>query len=197
AAVISVALYIWLSHAQPDGLTGGSQVGLAYGIAGGLLILFAWLLTALRYVPSWWWIGSRTTWLRGHIWMGLLSGVLILCHSGGRFGGPFEQVLYLVLGLTILTGVVGWILQHFLPRLLTQRIAVEVPYDQIPVTCQKLRGEADQLMKKVTSSKVPTDTQQMIGQWYEEVVRPFLGWPARGRGMHDPLKSVEIFGQIR
>src|SRR5262245_21493931 len=148
AAVGAVALYLCLGRDAPDGLSGGSQVGLLYGLAGGALILFAWLLTALRHVPSWWWIGSRAAWLKGHIWLGLLSGVLILCHSGGRFGGPFEQILYLVFALTILTGVSGLALQQVLPRLLTERVPVEVPYEQIPQICAKLCAAADQEIDK-------------------------------------------------
>src|SRR5205085_7474296 len=68
------ALYVWLDRRTPGGLTGGSRVGLCYGILGSALMVFAGLLSGLRRVPSWWWIGSRTAWLKGHIWLGLLSG---------------------------------------------------------------------------------------------------------------------------
>src|SRR5262245_13816493 len=159
-------------------------------------MLFAWLLTALRHVPSWWWIGSRAAWLKGHIWLGLLSGVLILCHSGGRFGGPFERVLYIVFGLTLFTGIVGLLLQQALPRLLTERVAVEVPYDQIPAICGKLCGTADDLVKKLDASKLPPGTAAMVQQWHEEVVRPFLrsGW---GDKLRDAARAAEAFAQIR
>ncbi len=56
--------------ATPGGLTGGSLVGLWYGIIGSALMIYAGLLSLLRRVPSWWWIGSRKVWLRGHIWLG-------------------------------------------------------------------------------------------------------------------------------
>jgi hypothetical protein len=77
---------------EPDGaetLPGGSQVGLWYGLIGGFIIIFAWLLSTLRFVPSWWFIGSRAFLVKGLIWLGLLSFVVILCNSGIRFCGFF------------------------------------------------------------------------------------------------------------
>src|SRR5207302_136155 len=62
----------------PGGLRGGDTVGLWFGSLGSLLMIYSGLLAAHRKVPSWWWLGARKTWLRGHVWMGLLSVVLIL-----------------------------------------------------------------------------------------------------------------------
>ena len=73
---------------------------MAYGLAGSALMAFAGGLSLLRRVPSWWWVGARQTWLRGHVWLGLLSGPLLLCHSAGRLGGPLELALMAVVGLS-------------------------------------------------------------------------------------------------
>ncbi len=197
AAGAAVALYVGLARAQPDGLPGGSRVGLLYGIAGGALIVFAWLLAALRFVPGWWWIGSRAFWLKGHLYLGTLSLVLVLCHSGGRFGGPFERVLYAVFGLTVLTGFAGLGLQQFVPRLLTARVASEVPYDQIPGVCARIRDRADQLVTAANPLPLPPAAAVQWDQWYEEMLRPFLGWPARGRILRDPVRAAEVFAQVR
>jgi drug/metabolite transporter (DMT)-like permease len=102
AALAVYAVFWWNS---PGGLTGGSILGVWYGLLGSALMVYAGLLSALRKVPSWWWIGSRKVWLRGHIWLGLLSGVFILCHSGCRWGGPLEVILWVVLIATLATGV--------------------------------------------------------------------------------------------
>src|SRR5207249_6120017 len=121
----------------------GSTVGLWYGVIGSMLMVFAGLLSALRKVPACWWIGSRQTWLRGHIWLGLLSVVFIACHAHARLGGFVEQALWVVLAAVILSGIFGLLLQQFLPRWLAQRCADEAPYEQIPHLCSVLRRQAD------------------------------------------------------
>jgi hypothetical protein len=184
---------------EPDGaetLPGGSQVGLWYGLIGGFIIIFAWLLSTLRFVPSWWFIGSRAFWLKGHIWLGLLSFVLILCHSGMRFGGFFEQVLYLVFFLVVVTGIFGVILQQFLPRWMTVEVPCEVPYEQIPNVCAALRAKADLEMDTKCVAPLPA-TCERIRRWYDEVVRPYLGWPATNPTLSDAGKTVQIFNEMR
>src|SRR5438105_11273125 len=104
-AAAALGLYWWLDSRTPGGLSGGSIVGLWYGIIGSALMIYAGLLAALRKVPAWWWIGSRKVWLKGHIWLGLLSGVVILCHSGFHWGGLLERVLWIVFVCTRLLGI--------------------------------------------------------------------------------------------
>lgn len=170
-----VGLYLVLAWLSPGPLTGGTLVGLAYGLAGAALMIFAGLLSALRWVPSWWFLGPRKAWLKGHIWLGLLSGVLILCHSGFRFGGPLEQVLMVVVILVLATGVIGLLLQQVLPRLLMVRFPREAPFEQIPHLCELLRRDADRLIDEVIASK---ETEPRVAgeleQFYTKQVRPFL-----------------------
>src|SRR6516164_9288248 len=82
----AMAGYLLLDWSTPGGLTGGSTVGLWYGIAGSALMIFAGLLSAHRLFPAAWWMGPRKTWLRGHLWLGSLSVVLIACHAHARLG---------------------------------------------------------------------------------------------------------------
>jgi hypothetical protein len=193
----AVGLYLWLARGAPDGLTGGSRVGLLYGIAGGLLIVFAWLLSALRFVPSWWWLGSRAFWLKGHVWLGMLSFVLILCHSGGRFGGPLEKILYVAFALTLVTGLFGLGLQQVLPSLMTRRVPSEVPYEQIPHVCRRLTEQADLLLKSIDAMKLPPTTRSHCETFGENVLRPFLAWPARARTLAASVKASEVFEKLR
>jgi hypothetical protein len=189
--VATVAVYEWLNQCTPGGLTGASTVGLWYGIFGSALMIFAGLLSGLRKVPSWWWIGSRKAWLKGHIWLGLLSGVAILCHSGFRWGGFLERALWIVFGLTLLTGAFGLLLQQFLPRLLTTRIPCEAPYEQIPHLCKVMARKADQLIAKVWEvevqgtlmsiqvSQAGLGSRKQLQEFYESQVLPFLSKPYR------------------
>jgi hypothetical protein len=197
-AAFAVGLYLFLYHRAPGGLTGGDLVGMVYGILGALLMLFAGSLSFLRRVPSWWWIGTRKAWLRGHIWLGLLAGPLILCHSAGRLGGPLELVLMIVVGLTLFTGIAGLLLQQFLPRLLTVRVPHEAPYEQIPYLCARLRQEADELLDRAQGdARIDENARVTLAKFYNESVRPFLG-PAfdQASPLAKPMSAELVFADL-
>lgn len=209
-AAVALAVYLWLDRATPGGLTGGSTPGLWYGVIGSALMLYAGLLAGLRRVPSWWWIGSRKVWLRGHIWLGLLSVVFILCHSGFRWGGPLERALWVVFALTLVTGIYGLILQQFMPRLLTTRIPREAPYEQIPHICLELRRRADELADKVSAIEMQGSQTNIFGsqvgigaklqfqKFYEKHVRPFLAEGEAGSALlANPLEAEQAFARLR
>ena len=63
-ALLGVGIRVWVEPDGSDILSGGGLVGLIYALLGAALIVFAWLLAALRFVPSWWFIGSRAFWLK-------------------------------------------------------------------------------------------------------------------------------------
>ncbi len=211
AGFLATALYVWLDRITPGGLSGGTTIGLWYGIAGSLLMIFAGLLSALRRVPSWWWIGSRTLWLKGHVWLGLLSGVFILCHSGFRWGGLLERVLWSVLGLILASGVFGLMLQQILPRMITARVPHETPYEQIPQVCRALRSAADSLTEKAlgpldagvavaesTKSDTEHGVETQIKEFYKSQVRPFLdGQYRRSSPLAHPLRAEAAFARVR
>jgi hypothetical protein len=196
----ALGLRWWCGRGMVERLTGGSRAGLAFGIAGWLLMLFALLLIVLRWLPRWWFIGSRAAWLRGHVWLGSLCGVLVLCHTGGlHWGGPFEQLLCAAFALTLLTGLGGLALQQFLPRLLTSQTACEVPYEQIPVVCAKMASSAAREMKKLQQDKkLPAETLKQLDALHDERVHPFLLGTAPGRSpLADRARSGEVFAQVR
>jgi hypothetical protein len=185
AAIVALAVYATCERGSPGGLTGGSTVGLWYGALGSGLMVYAGLLSALRKVPSWWWVGSRQVWMRGHIWLGLLSAVFLLCHSGFRWGGPLERLLWAVTIAVLATGVLGLVLQQVLPRLLLTRVPCEAPYEQVPHLCRLMRQKADAL---VDSACGPADAaapaeggKAQLRAFYERDVRPFLA-PDMPRG---------------
>lgn len=185
----ATALYTWFDHRIPGGVTGGSVVELWYGILGSALMVYAGLLSVLRKVPSWWWIGSRKVWLRGHLWLGLLSELFILLHSGFRGGGPLEQILWVVLTLTIATGILGVVIQQWVPRMITFRFTHEAPYEQIPHLCSVLRRRADAIVDSLCPHAGEVASPQAGGtvtatlapgpvallDLYDLEIRPFLG----------------------
>ena len=199
-AVAAVGLHGLLGLDTPGGLTGGTAVGLWYGLIGSGLMIFAGLLSAHRRLPVRRWLGSRQTWLRGHIWLGLLSVVFILCHSGYHWGGPLEIALWVVLLVTVVTGIVGLGIQASVPRLLTQRVPAEAPYEQIGHLCEVMRRDADELVAGVLASqgKVDADIAEELSRAYEEKVRPFLAERFdRSSPLARSLGAEVFFGRLR
>jgi hypothetical protein len=211
-AIVALGAWLVLDYIHPSRLTGASTVGLWYGVAGALLMIYAGLLAAHRRFPRFQWLGKRQTWLRGHIWLGALSGVLLLCHSGFRWGGPLEQLLWVAVGGTLITGFIGLGLQQALPRLITERVASEAPYEQLPHLCQTMRRRADSLVDDICAdeeSALPGAGTQAGVKWaengrvqlrlfYEQDVRPFLQPQAPRRSpLMNPLTAEIRFDRIR
>src|SRR5438552_2792914 len=123
ALVVAMIVYIFYAVRSPSGPRGGSALGLTFGVAGYALMLYAGLLGARKKVPVWR-IGRAQTWMRGHLWLGLLSFPLILFHGGFAFRGPLTAVLMLLFFIVIVSGVLGAAFHHYLPRMLTKQVGM-------------------------------------------------------------------------
>lgn len=142
---LSTAVYVPYVRGALNGPSGGSAVGLTFGILGSLLMVFAGVLGARRKVPMWQ-IGRATFWMRGHIWLGLLSYPLILFHGGFGLGGALTVALMILFTIVIISGILGLLLQQVMPRLLLTRVPLETVYEQIDSIVGQLRTESDELV---------------------------------------------------
>jgi hypothetical protein len=124
---------------------GSTPVGLAYGVAGGAIILFEFLLWPRKKVRSWR-IGSAQRWLRAHIWLGLLSVPLIVLHSGFELGGQLSALLMLLFVLVIASGIFGLAMQQWLPRTMYDRVPAETIYSQIDHVSNQFCANAEALV---------------------------------------------------
>src|SRR2546427_3428336 len=158
ATVIATAVYVPYSASRLNGPSGGSWPGLAFGVVGFALMIYAGALGARRKVPTWR-VGRATTWMKGHLWLGLLSYVLILYHAGFAWGGTLTLVLMALFTIVIASGIYGVLLQQFMPRLMTERLPLETVYEQIDVIVAQLRAEADALVGSVVGSLPVADLE--------------------------------------
>jgi hypothetical protein len=140
-AVFTAVYAVYAVHA-PEGPRGGSALGLTFGVIGFGFMIFAALLGARKRVPTWR-IGRAQAWMRGHLWLGLLSLPVILFHGGFHFGGTLTRVLMWLLIITVVSGVFGAALQHYVPRVMTTDVKLETIYDEIGNVRKLLREEAD------------------------------------------------------
>ena len=148
-AGIGYAIYSSMSVRGPSG---GSAVGLIYGSVGYALMLFAGLLGLRKKFPIMR-VGRTTTWMRGHLWLGLLSFPLILFHAAFSLGaGALTRALMVLFIIVVVSGLLGAVLQHFIPRLMTERVQLETIYEQIDAVRVQLLEEAEKIVADLSSA---------------------------------------------
>lgn len=218
-ALVSTILYIVYAVESPSGPRGGSALGLTFGIAGYALMLYAGLLGARKKVPTWR-IGRAQTWMRGHIWFGTLSLLLILFHGGFAFRGPLTAVLMILFFIVIASGWIGALIQHFVPGIMTDRVPMETIYEEIPHVRAQLCEEADKLVASIcgplegqkdpetdeaaqpaavaTLVEIEHEDRMRFREVYLRKVRPYLTDPeARHTDLGDPRRAAEVFQSLR
>ena len=115
AAAAGSFAWVW---ARSDYLHGGSPAGLVYGIlALGLTVLL--LLFGVRKRAYRSRAGKLETWLHSHVWLGLLTLVLVVFHTGLRFRDGLAVAAFAVMAAVVASGIVGVMLYSVVPRLLT------------------------------------------------------------------------------
>jgi len=195
AAAASTVIYVVYAVHSPGGPHGGSAVGLTFGIAGYALMLYAGLLGARKKVPVWR-IGRAQTWMRGHLWLGLLSLLLILFHGGFLFRGTLTLILMLLFFIVIGSGILGAVIQHYVPSLMLARVPMETIYEEIPHVRAQLRDEADQLV--ATVAEIETEDRAYFRDVYDNRIRPYLLNPeATDAELGDSQRSAEMFESLR
>lgn len=165
--VVSTIAYLAYAWSSPAGPRGGSAIGLTFGIAGFGFMIFAGLLGARKKVPVWR-LGRAQTWMRGHLWLGLLSLPLILFHGGFHFGGTLTRVLMWLLVVVVASGILGAVLQHYLPQVMTDSVPLETIYAEIANVRAQLLEEADEYVAALcgplnVESEAPVSSQRAGG----------------------------------
>ena len=148
---VATAVYIPYCLHATQGPRGGSPLGLTYGAAGFLFMLFAGLLGLRKKFPVWR-VGRAQSWMRGHLWLGFLSFPLILFHGGFHFGGSLTRLLMWMFLFVWVSGILGAALQHFMPRFQTAQLPMETIYEQIDHVREQLAREAGQLVEETCSA---------------------------------------------
>lgn len=215
-AILGVSAMVYGFYRVPlgAGSMGGTSAGLAFGSAGFAFMIFAALLGARKRVPVYR-FGRAQTWMRGHLWLGLLSLPLILFHSGFHYGHGLTAWLMTLLIVVVLSGLFGAALQHYMPRVMTREVTMETIYEEIGHVRAQLLEEAEELMKQATAvdKKVATESSEQessapvvavmdeaapLRNFYEQELKPFLDKPtARGSALSDAAQSHSAFAQLR
>ena len=215
AALVS---YVLWANVRPSGPSGGSIMGLIYGGAGTAMMLFA-LLLGLRKRFRTLRIGRAFTWTRGHVWLGLLAYPIILFHCGFRWGGPFTQILMWSFTVVVATGIIGLVIQNYMPRRIFRDVQFETIFEEIDHVLSQLRQSAEKIMGEVVGASggeafemevVPAGVQvatlpetsklaaQTLSDFYQAQIKPFLAdKPPKDSKLRYPQTSRIAFEQVR
>lgn len=137
--------------------SGSSLPGISFGVAGGLIIIFELLLWWRKKVRVWR-IGRTQSWMRAHIWLGLLCVPLLILHTGFRFGGTLSTVLMGLLLVVVASGIWGLAMQHWLPSRMLDELPAETIYSQIDHLAGMLLAEGERLVR-ATCGPSPADNE--------------------------------------
>ncbi len=199
----SVGYGFYVAH-WPGGSDAGSWPGIAFGVAGTGLMIYAGLISVRKRLPRWR-LGKAKTWLKGHIWLGLLSGPLILFHSGFRTGGLLTVIMLVLMALIFISGVFGLVMQRFVPGVMKSATPAETIYEQVPHVCAVLCATGDReigaacgnLMEEA-GKDASFDEKQVLADFYRRSVRPYLApGDIRRNPLHDPDRAELLFSQVR
>ena len=116
SVVALVASYLFYAReTTPSGSTVG---GLIYGTIGFVAILVLMLLgiRRRRYASR---FGTLQGWVTAHIYLGLLTALVIPLHAGFRFGWDVHTLAYALLVIVVASGIVGVGLYRIVPAKLT------------------------------------------------------------------------------
>ncbi len=211
---VSLLLYGFYRVPFAAGSMGGTGAGLAFGAAGFAFMIFAALLGARKRVPVYR-FGRAQTWMRGHLWLGLLSLPLILFHSGFRYGHGLTAWLMTLLIVVVVSGIFGTALQHYMPRVMTREVTMETIYEEIAHVRAQLLEETEELIKEATGGNkkaaaeggeadsaapavVVMDEAAPLRNFFEQELKPFLEKPGRrGSALGDAAQANSAFAQLR
>lgn len=131
---------------------GGSIEGLLYGVVGTALIgVLMYLGIRRRSYSSH--TGTLQGWLSAHIYLGLLTLLVIPLHAGFRFGWDVHTLAFVLLVIVVLSGVGGVLLYRILPSRLTRFEARQQP-DKIDPQLARLLADMRALVKDKSNALV-------------------------------------------
>lgn len=174
--LISFALFVALTisyywYQQQVPLThGGTGMGIFYGtVATSLVLVLLYFGIRKRSYKSTW--GTLDGWLQAHIYLGLLSAVVMLFHSGFRFQDLVATSAGIVLIVVVVSGIWGALFYSALPRRLT-RVQSNLTVDEISAQL----NQTAQAMNRLTAGR-STLFQRISNQIIQKLRPPrFAGW---------------------
>jgi hypothetical protein len=216
AVALAAAIVVYIPYAAGSvPPSGGSLLGLVYGIAGFGAMVVVTLLALRKKFPIWR-IGRTKVWMRAHLWLGALSLPLILLHAGFLFGHGLTSILMWLFVFVYLSGFFGAYLQHTMPRRILRDVPMETIYDQIGHVREQLLDEGDTVVAEASGKlqvavpvaasganalasvmRIGADDTAPLREFYTKEMRPFLERPSRNHSLATATSATAAFARLR
>ncbi len=184
ASATGLVLHYFFSYQSRTVAYGGSVEGLLYGVAGtGLIAVLMYLGIRRRSYSSS--MGTLQGWVSAHVYLGLLTLLVIPMHAGFRFGLDVHTLAFVLLVVVVFSGVVGLFLYRNIPGRLTRYEAGQQA-DKIDPEMARLLSDMRALVK---------NKSDVLVQIYKEEVatsqnRAPKGWSLLLKGQGSDLLAV-------
>lgn len=156
-AVLLVSYVYYARNTIPSGST---VWGLVYGWIGFAAILVLMFLGIRKR-----WYSSRCGtlegWTSAHIYLGLLTLLIIPMHAGFQFGWDVHTLAYVLLVVVVLSGIVGVLIYMTVPLILTTHESGMLP--------ERLEAEINRILKEM--KQLAADKPGVFQYLYQEEAR--------------------------
>ena len=193
-AIVIFVLNIFIDEVRP-----GNIWGLIYGTIAAVLFVgvaaYGFRRRSMN-TSSKMKLGSSYSWLQFHIYGGTLSLLFVFMHINFQFPqGSFNWWLWGLTVWVVLSGIVGVVLQKWIPKLMSSALTLEVRYDRIPELvielAEKARAEAE-------SASAPIQdfyNRTMAADMEKPVVRPLFFIDITG-GVQAKVRQMDYLKQF-
>jgi len=194
---LCVLSYLWqlgFGEVRP-----GNAWGVGWGIAAALLCLGVALYGARRRMMrgvSRRRLGSARAWLDFHLYGGLLFALLLLMHSAFRLPtGALNLWLWGLSLWTVLSGLLGVLLQRWIPKVLSSGLWTEINYQRIPELTEDIRRQAEALAA-VASGPVRQLYKRQVANALSQPQRRLAYFVDITGGLNSKLKEFEYLARF-
>lgn len=129
-------------------------------------------------------VGALRYWMLAHVYLGTLTGVVLLLHSGTHTGGLLTTSLYVTFCFVIATGIFGMVSYILAPRILTS-------IEGEPLLIEDLIGRREELKQELT--ELTSKSEGWLREEIDERVNKrflTLGFLLRQVVKREPLTSL-------
>ena len=172
--LVFVCILLYVLHSPLGEPSGNSWLGYTLGcISAALVIWLAWFgIRKRQYALS---TTKLKVWLSAHIYFGLALVVIATLHSGFQIGWNIHSVAYVLMLLTVISGIFGIYIYARYPKLMTKNragLSMEEMMGQISELDQQLLEEGQRLPEEINTALLKAARETYIGGNILEKISP-------------------------